>query len=157
MLGARWDEIDLATGTWTVPATRMKAAKEHRVPLSAPVMALLQNLHREVGNPHVFIGTQSGAGLGRRALLRLMEQWRRGTTVHGFRSTFRDWAGERTGTAVHIIEMALAHAVGSSVERAYARSDLLDQRRQLMAVWASYCASPAADGDVVPMRAAKAF
>ena len=86
-----------------------------------------------------------------------MEQWRRGTTVHGFRSTFRDWAGERTGTAVHIIEMALAHAVGSSVERAYARSDLLDQRRQLMAVWASYCASPAADGDVVPMRAAKAF
>ena len=154
VLGARWDEIDLATGTWTVPATRMKAGKAHRVPLSAPVMALLRDLHREVGNPHVFIGTQSGAGLGNRALLRLLEQCGQQCTVHGFRSTFRVWAGERTGTAVHIIEMALAHAVGSGVERAYARSDLLDQRRQLMAAWASYCASPAADGEVVPLRKA---
>jgi integrase len=152
VIGARWDEINLKDAVWIVPAERMKANKEHRVPLSARAMAILQDLPREQNNPHVFIGTKSGAGLNNRTLLWLLERTKQECTVHGFRSTFRDWAGERTATAVHVIEMALAHAVGSGVERAYARSDLLEQRRKLMDSWAKYCSSPPAAGEVVPMR-----
>ena len=152
VIGARWSEIDLATRTWIIPAGRMKAGKEHRVPLSPRAVAILQDLPREQNNAHVFLGAQPGAALNPRTLLRLMEQCGLDTTVHGFRSTFRDWAGERTAIAVHVIEISLAHAVGSGVERAYARSDLLAQRRKLMDAWSKYCSSPAVGGDVVPLR-----
>jgi integrase len=126
VIGARWSEIDLKAGVWTVPAGRMKAGREHRVPLSAQALEILRELPLEAGNDHVFIGNKSGAGLNNSTLRWLLPRCgQQGITVHGFRSTFRDWAAERTGTAVHIIELSLAHAVGSGVERAYARSAVL--------------------------------
>jgi integrase len=150
--GARWAEIDWDTATWTVPASRMKAGREHRVPLTSAAVSLLQALSTEASNPYVFIGGRPGAGLSTTALYLLLKRMGIRVSVHGFRSTFRDWAGERTAAANHIIELCLAHAVGSSVERAYARSDLLDARRRLMEAWAAFCSAPAPTAAVVPLR-----
>src|ERR1700674_277316 len=126
----------------------MKSKKEHRVPLPGAAVALLQGLPREDGNPRVFIGSRRGAGLGPAAMSSVLARLGRGdVTVHGFRSAFRDWAAERTNFANHIVEAALAHSIGSAVERAYQRSDLFDLRRKLLEAWARYCASsPAAAG-----------
>jgi integrase len=148
-IGARWGEIENAT--WTVPADRMKAGKEHRVPLSAPALALLNALPRE--SDFIFPGPHKGTALGDRAMGRLLKRMG-GTaiTIHGFRSTFRDWAAERTSYPNHVIEQALAHAIGNAVEAAYRRGDLFDKRRQLMEAWARYCASPAHAPAVVPIR-----
>ncbi len=142
--GAEWDEIDLAQGVWTVPAERMKAKREHRVPLSAAAVKVLAGLLREKGNAHVFIGPRT-AGLSNMsmdAVLRRMS-FKDSATTHGFRSTFRDWAAELTTFPTEIAEAALAHTVGSKVERAYRRGDVLDKRRELMEVWAAYCAGSA--------------
>jgi integrase len=132
----------------------MKAGKEHRVPLSHAAVELLRGLYREADNPHVFIGSQAGAGLSNMAMTAALRRMGCGdVTVHGFRSTFRDWAAERTNFPNHVVEMALAHVVGDKVEAAYRRGELLAKRRQLADAWSKYCGTPAPIGDkVVPMR-----
>lgn len=139
VLGATWDEVDMEAGQWTVPAERMKAAKTHRVPLSQRVIEILETV-RTLGGEYLFPGAQGGklSGMAMSMLLRRMNV---DATVHGFRSSFRDWAAERTSYAHEVAEMALAHTVGSAVERAYRRGDLFEKRRQLMDDWATYCAS----------------
>jgi integrase len=152
VIGARWSEIDFDAATWTIPASRMKADKEHRVPLAEAALELLRNLYTETGNDSVFIGRQRGLGLGDRALAEVLARMgRTDVTVHGFRSTFRDWAAEVSHFPNHVIEQALAHAIGNAVERAYRRGDLFEKRRALMEEWAQFCSRPATD-IVVPMR-----
>ena len=155
VFGARWGEIDLDGGTWTIPAGRMKAKREHRVPLAPAALDLVRSLPREDGNPFVFIGPSSGRGLGHMALIRVLERMGRdGVTVHGFRSAFSDWAHESTAHANHTIELSLAHNVGTEVERAYRRGPMLAKRVRLMADWAKYCASSPAErtaAEVVPI------
>jgi integrase len=131
VLGATWEEIDLKKATWTVPAPRMKSGREHRVPLSDRSVAILDGLsHR---SRRVF-------PLSNMALLQLLRRMGRADiTAHGFRSSFRDWAAERTHYPNFVVEMALAHTVGNKVEAAYRRGDLFDKRRALMAEWAAFC------------------
>jgi integrase len=150
-LGARWDEINLAKKTWTIPANRMKANAEHVVPLSGLVLDLLAGLPREAGNDFVFVGRQVGRGLGRDALMDVLAgMGRSDLTVHGFRSSFRDWAAEQTAFSHDVCEAALAHTVGDASERAYNRTTQLARRRQLMDAWATYCmTAPVAAGDNV--------
>jgi integrase len=153
VIGATWGEVDLDSATWTIPAPRTKARREHRVPLSPAVLELLRSLPREEGNPFVFIGGKVNGGLSHLPMLGVLNTMgRTDITVHGFRSTFRDWAAEQTAYPREIAELALAHAVGSAVERAYRRADLFEKRRRLMDDWARYCTSPAPAGAVVPIR-----
>jgi integrase len=145
--GMAWTEIDLAAGVWTVPAGRMKAGKEHRVPLCPRAVAILSGLPKGSDMPF--------EGLYINAMRLLLQRLRPGATVHGFRSTFMDWAHERTAFPKVVIDMALAHAVGDKVEAAYRRGELLEKRRRLMKDWEKYCASPpAAQGSstVVALR-----
>ena len=138
-IGARWDEIDLDRATWVIPAQRMQAQAEHRVPLSDRAVALLNSLYRERDNPFVFIGTQPGSGLSNMAMAAVLHRMGRDyITVHGFRSTFRDWAAETTAFPNHVVEMALAHKIGDKVEAAYRRGDLFDKRRKLMGRLVAY-------------------
>ena len=140
-LGARWTEIDFDEKMWKVPADRMKASREHRVPLSDRAIEILQAMPRETKNPFVFIGSRRG-GLSNMAMAAVLKRMNRDDiTVHGFRSTFRDWAAERTNYQNQIVEMALAHVVGNKVEAAYRRGDLFNKRRRLMAEWARYSGS----------------
>jgi integrase len=151
--GATWGEIDLEQRVWIVPASRMKAKKEHRVPLSAAAVELLQALPSEQGNPHLFVGAQRGSGLSAAAMGKLLVRMKRADiSVHGFRSTFRDWAGETTNFPNHVVEMALAHTIPSAVEKAYRRGDLFVKRVKLMEAWAQFCSKPAPAGVVLPMR-----
>jgi integrase len=147
VLGARWGELDLAAKLWTVPAARMKAAREHRVPLSDRAVAILAGLPRN--GEYIFEGHRAHM-----AMLKVLQRMGRGDlTVHGFRATFKTWASEQTAFPSDVVEAALAHVVGDKVERAYTRGDLFDKRRRLMAEWSSYCGSmPAASADVVPLR-----
>jgi integrase len=133
VLGATWDETDTGAKTWTVPAKRMKAHKEHRVPLSERALALLASLPRT--NKRIF-------PIGESAMAWHLKRLRPGVTVHGFRSAFRDWASERTSFPEVVAEQCLAHAVGSKVERAYHRSDLFEKRRRLMEMWSDFCNRP---------------
>ena len=155
VLGARWSEIDLDNEIWTVPAARMKADKEHRVPLTPAVIAFVRALPREPGNERVFIGPAAGGRFSDMAMARVLERMGRdNATVHGFRSTFSDWAHERTAHSSHAIELSLAHSIGTAVEKAYRRGDLFEKRRRLMTDWAAYCSSPPARAaaEVVPIR-----
>jgi integrase len=144
--GATWDEIDLANRIWTVPASRMKAGKEHRVPLSDAAVKLLKSLPRNDERLFPFPGQRHRAACWE--LVNRLE----GGSVHGLRATFKTWAGERTSFPREIAELSLAHAVGNAVERAYSRTDLFDKRRKLMDAWADYCAKPHGGGAVVPIR-----
>jgi integrase len=151
-IGARWDEIDLEAKTWIIPPERMKGGREHRVPLSAAAIALLKQLHQSRIGDFVFAGKKPGRPLSDKAMAMLLRRMGRGDiTTHGMRSAFRDWAAERTAFPNHVVEMALAHAVPSSVEAAYRRGDMLAKRQQLMEAWGAYCSSPG-KGDVVPMQ-----
>ena len=151
VLGATWAEIDLEAAQWTIPAARMKAGREHRVPLSGAALALLRRLATVREGEHVFAGMKPGKPLSNMAMLAALRRMGRGDlTAHGFRSTFRDWAAESTGFPSEAVEMALAHAVGDKVEAAYRRGDLLEKRRKLMATWGSYCTAPPAGA--VPLR-----
>ena len=141
VLGARWGEIDLPEKVWTVPATRMKAGKEHRVPLSDRAMAILGELHRARVSDFVFPGFKRGCPLSNMALEAVLRRAEVDVTTHGFRSSFRDWAGDRTAFARDVVEAALAHAIENKTEAAYRRSDALEKRRKLMAAWATYCNS----------------
>jgi integrase len=153
-IGARWDEINLAEQLWTVPGERMKAGKEHRVPLSDRAMALVAEMAAIRSGPYVFPGAKLSRALSNMALLMLLRRMGRGDlTAHGFRSTFRDWAAEATAFPAEVAEMALAHVVGDKVEAAYRRGDLFQKRRQLAEAWAAYCDSPAPSVEVVPIRA----
>lgn len=152
-IGAKWHEIDQEHRTWVVPAERMKAGKEHRVPLSDRAIAILKNLPREDDSEYVFIGDKKGKPLSNMALLMVLRRMERGDlTTHGFRSTFRDWAAETTAYANEMVEMALAHTVGDKVEAAYRRGDMMEKRRRLMKDWSDYCAQPAPTGEVVSIR-----
>ena len=152
VIGARWDEIDLEAGVWTVPAGRMKAGKEHKTPLSPRAVELLKDLYREDGNDFVFIGSQAGSGLSNMAMTTVLRRMGRGDlTAHGFRSTFRDWAGEATAHPREVIEAALAHKLKDKAEAAYARGDLFAKRRALMTDWAAYLAKPAVEVVALPV------
>jgi integrase len=155
VIGAPWTEIDLVARVWTIPPERMKGGKQHRVPLSDRAVALLKALPREQGNPYVFIGSRAKAPLPIQAMSKLLDKMGRSDiTVHGFRSTFMDWAHETTGYPKVVIDMALAHVVGDKVEAAYRRGELLDKRRRLMADWARYCSAAPASSKVLPLRSA---
>jgi integrase len=141
VLQAKWDELDLSARLWTVPAERTKNGREHRVPLSAAAMAIVTAMTKIRFNDHVFPGSRGP--LSRTALFDHLRRMGRGDlTAHGFRSTFRDWAAERTNFPREVAEMALAHTVGDAVERAYRRGDLFEKRRQLADAWARFCAVP---------------
>jgi integrase len=133
VLKARWSEVDLDAGVWSVPPERMKMRREHRVPLSPPAIELLRGLYQEgdANDGYLFIGTQPGRPLGHTTLQQLLKRMNQPTTVHGFRSSFRDWAGEQTAFPHDVCEAALAHAKGKT-ERAYQRGDLFSKRRALM-------------------------
>ncbi len=139
-IGALWPEIKLDEGIWIVPAARMKAVREHRVPLSAQAVQLLRDLPRMEGSEVVFWGTRK-PHLSNMAMLELVRGMRPGLTVHGFRSTFRDWAAEATSFPPDVVEMALAHTIQNQVEAAYRRGDLLAKRAELMQEWAVYLGS----------------
>lgn len=154
VIGASWGEVDLDKALWTVPASRMKAGKEHRVPLSTRAVEILKSL-KPLGRKWLFPGMKGGK-LSGMAMTMLMRRMKVEATVHGFRSAFRDWAAECTGYAHEVAEMALAHTIENKVERAYRRGDLFDKRRRLMDDWATYCARGEAAGDnVTPIRAAE--
>jgi integrase len=147
--GARWSEIDLATAIWTVPAARMKGRREHRVPLSPQAVAVLSVMPRT--GDRVFPSDRVRANLG---MLELVKRIRPDITTHGFRSSFRDWAAERTNFPREVVEAALAHALADKVEAAYRRSDLFEKRRRLMNEWARYCEKLPAVGIVTALRGA---
>jgi integrase len=155
VIGATWDEIDLKAGVWTIPKDRMKAEREHRVPLTAAAVELLKSLPRDRKGKFVFIGiTNGGEPLSNMAMTVLLKRMGRkeGVTVHGFRSTFRTWSAEQNlDIPREIAEAALAHAVGG-VEGAYQRGDYFHTRRKLMDRWTAYCAGGAGD-NVVPIKA----
>jgi integrase len=154
--GATWDEIDLADKVWTIPAARMKGHREHRVPLSSAAIKILRQMPREDGNPFVFISPRPGAGLSKMAMTCVMERMNQtDVTIHGFRSSFRDWAGETTAFAHDVCEAALAHVRGDQTVRAYARGDLFTKRGQLMEAWAKFITSPPKAAEVIPMGAAR--
>jgi integrase len=140
VLGAQWPEIDLRAKVWTVPAARMKGGKEHRVPLADGAVAILESVAR--GNGFVFHAPGRDKRLEDRAMREVLNRMRPGATVHGFRSTFRDWAAERTAFPNHVLEMALAHSIGSAVEKSYRRGDLFEKRRLLMAAWDGFLSKP---------------
>ncbi|SDA25082.1 Integrase [Methylobacterium sp. UNC378MF] len=145
-LGARWHEIDSEAAVWVIPAERMKAGAEHRVPLSAAATTLLAEM-RGLDDTFVFPGGRRGKPLSNMAMLVLLRRMERtDITTHGFRSSFRDWASEITDFPSEVVEMALAHTVESKVERAYRRGDLFEKRRELMKAWATHCLAQLTSG-----------
>jgi integrase len=144
VLGARWDELELEDGTWTIPKERMKRDREHRVPLSDVAMATLERM-AEIRHAEKIFPVHN------KALRLVLRRLRLGVTVHGFRSAFRDWASENSNVPDRVVEAALAHVVGDRTEAAYRRGDLFERRRELMQAWANYLAAPV--NNVVPLRA----
>lgn len=142
VLGMTWAEVDWDAALWTVPEQRMKGGVKHRVPLTDEMLRILEGL-KLLGGVYVFPGQKRGSPLSNMSMLMLLRRMGQGQfTVHGFRSTFRDWASEAAGAPREVAEAALAHQVGSEVERAYARSDLLERRRELMTAWAEFLVKP---------------
>ena len=156
--GACWSEFDLDAGIWTIPASRMKANVEHRVPLSDPALRLLRALPSIDGTDLVFPGSTGRTDnkpkpLSDMTLLAIMRRMNAQAVPHGFRSTFRDWASERTNYPRDVAEMALAHAIENKVEAAYRRGDMFDKRAKMMAAWATFCAKrPAALASVTAIH-----
>jgi integrase len=143
VIGAEWSEIDWEAKTWTAPASRMKAGKEHRVPLSERALTILREVPRQ--GARIF-------PLSNMAMLELIKGMRPGLTVHGFRSSFMDWCHECTNHPKVVIDMALAHAIGDKVEASYRRGDLFTRRAKLMNSWTQYCGKPFTDSAVIPLR-----
>jgi integrase len=161
-LGATWGEIDTEAKVWTVPAARMKAGREHRVPLSGAALDVLDQVRPLAlmtdGKPDpaapVFPGPRRALPMSNMTMLMLLRRMGRDDlTAHGFRSSFSDWCAERTAYSREVVEMALAHAIDNKVEAAYRRGDLFEKRRQLMEAWGRFCTASAASGGVAPMRA----
>ncbi|MEY8688753.1 MAG: tyrosine-type recombinase/integrase [Leptothrix sp. (in: b-proteobacteria)] len=153
--GATWAEVDTDAKVWTIPAARMKAGKEHRVPLSDVALALLKALPRIAGTDVVFPGTK-GQPLSDMTLAAVMRRMEVDAVPHGFRSTFRDWAGERTSHAREVIEHAMAHQLKDKAEAAYQHGDLFEKRRRLMDDWAAFLARPALPAQVIELTAKRA-
>src|SRR3984893_7810808 len=157
ILGMRWSEIDLDKKIWTVPADRMKAGREHRVPLSARAVAILRQLEKLTSGEFVFPGQARHKPLSNMAMEMVLRRMKiEEATVHGFRSSFRDWAGNVSSFPREIVETALAHVIGDKAEQAYRRSDALEKRRKLMEAWAAYC-EPKGSGNVVQMHKREAL
>jgi len=160
VIRATWSEVDLDKSVWTIPAQRMKAGKEHRIPLSPRAAAILnevQPLNTTGSDGCPLFPTTEGGELSSMAMTMLLRRMKIDATVHGFRSGFRDWAAECTGYAHEVCEMALAHVIGNKAEAAYRRGDMFEKRRRLLADWATYCASDGAAGTkVTPIRGAAA-
>jgi integrase len=151
VIEAKWSEVDLEQAAWTIPASRMKAGREHRVPLAPRCLELLE--HAKIlaaSSEFLFPGRSGKKPMSNMALLMTMRRLESGATVHGFRSAFRDWASERTNFAREICEAALAHIVKDKTEAAYRRGDLFEKRRELMATWATFAA--ATEADIIPLR-----
>jgi integrase len=151
VLGARWGEIDLPNKLWTVPAVRMKAGREHRVPLSARAIEIVEAMAVLGAEGFVFSGPKPGMPLSSMAMAMLLRRMKVEITVHGFRSTFRDWASEVTSFPHEVCEIALAHTIANKAEAAYRRGDLFEKRRKLMDAWSSFCGT-ARTSKVVPIR-----
>jgi integrase len=152
ILGMRWPEIDLDKKIWTVPANRMKAGREHRVPLSPRTVAILRQLEKVKACDFVFPGQARSKPLSNMAMEMVLRRMNvQDATVHGFRSSFRDWAGNVSNFPREVTETALAHVIGDKAEQAYRRSDALDKRRKLMEAWAAYC-EPKGHGNVLQIR-----
>jgi integrase len=157
VLGCRWSEIDLDKKVWTVPAHRMKAGREHRVPLSGRVVAVLRELAAADAGPFVFPGQARNKPLSNMAMDMMLRRMKHdAVTVHGFRSSFRDWAGNVSNFPREITETALAHVIGDKAEQAYRRSDALEKRRKLMEAWAAFCEPREHRAVVVNLRSAQA-
>jgi integrase len=151
VLGATWAEVDLDAALWTVPAARMKAGKEHRVPLSDRAVAILREV-KQLGSNWLFPG-QRGGRLSGMSMAMLLRRMKADVTVHGFRSAFRDWAAESTAYPHEVCEMALAHTIANKSEAAYRRGDLFDKRCRLMQDWGSFCeGGQTLPSVIVPMR-----
>jgi integrase len=151
VLGSTWQEIDLDKRIWTVPAHRMKAGVEHKVPLTQPAIDLLDALPRD-DHDLVFLSSQPGRPLSPEAMLRVLRRMDRSETAHGMRSAFSDWAAEKKGVDIaplHVIEACLAHKIGTAISREYRHTDLLAKRQVLLDAWAEFLTSPAAAGEVV--------
>jgi integrase len=153
--GATWSEIDLNAAIWTVPKNRMKMGREHRVPLSPAAVALLNALPR-MAETNLLFPAPRGGSLSDMTLSAVVRRMRVAAVPHGFRSTFRDWASERTNYPRDVAEMALAHSIGDKVEAAYRRGDLFEKRRRLMADWAIFCGRTQSRGGLVSIRLANA-
>jgi integrase len=152
ILGMQWSEIDLDKKIWTVAAERMKAGREHRVPLSPRAVAILRQLEKLKVGDFVFAGQARNKPLSNMAMEMVLRRMKADdATVHGFRSSFRDWAGNMSNFPREVVETALAHVIGDKAEQAYRRSDALEKRRKLMDAWAVYC-QPKVPGNVVPIR-----
>ena len=148
VLAAEHNEFDLNSALWSVPADRMKARREHRVPLSARALTIVSEMQQVRQNDYVFFGARVGRPLSNMALLMLLRQHHPGFTVHGFRSSFKDWTAERTEFPNYLSEAALAHVVADRVEAAYRRSDLLKRRLKLMQEWEAFCLSNCSTGRI---------
>ena len=148
--GAVWSEVDLDKALWTIPANRMKAGREHRVPLPGQAVALLRELHELRTGDLVFPGQKRGKPLSVMAMDMLLRRMKVDVTVHGFRSSFRDWCAEETSFPREVAEQALAHVVGDATERAYRRGDALEKRRELMEAWEAYLA-PKEAARIIPI------
>jgi integrase len=147
VIGARWGEIDMKAKLWTIPPEQMKAGREHRISLSPRAMTILRQAQRDAEADFVFPGGKANRPLSSMALLMLLRRMKRDDlTVHGFRSTFRDWVAEQTKFPAEVAEMALAHIVADKVEAAYRRGDLLEKRKLLAAAWATFCESKPVKG-----------
>jgi len=153
-LGATWAEVDLDAATWTIPGKRMKAGREHRVPLSPRAVVILKEMQPlSKGKESPLYPAPHGGALSSMAMSMLLRRMKIDVTVHGFRSGFRDWCAECTGYAHEVCEMALAHMIGNKAEAAYRRGDLFEKRRRLMSDWATYCGVPPATAkNVTPIR-----
>src|SRR5712691_3522391 len=150
VISAPWDEVDLDGKLWVVAAARMKAGREHRVPLAAAAMAVLEQMKEIRESEFVFAGGKQGKPLSNMAMLAVLKRMGRGElTAHGFRSTFRDWAAECTNFPREVVEIALAHTIENKVEAAYRRGDLFQKRRQLMEAWARFCVTRRSQAEVV--------
>jgi integrase len=159
LVGVTWGEINWTDKLWTIPRARMKGGKEHRVPLSDRALGILREMKPSDNIPNaaaqfIFSGAKPGRPLSNMAFLMLLRRMGRADlTAHGFRSSFRDWAAERTSFPSEVVEMALAHVVGNKVEAAYRRGDLFDKRRRLMGAWADFLfKAPADTTKVVSLR-----
>jgi integrase len=151
VLKAKWSEIDLENGVWTVPATRMKAGREHRIPLSPRCFEIfIRAQELAAGSDYVFPGRSGRAPMSNMVFLMVLRRMNLQVTAHGFRSAFRDWAAERTSFPREVCEMALAHTIKDKAEAAYRRGDMLERRRDLMCAWADYATSQPAQ--VITLR-----
>ena len=153
---ARWDEIDFQAKAWVIPGLRMKTGLKHRIPLSSPALKILRTLLKQETGEYIFPGKRVGRPLSASTLLVFLKRMGQSDlTVHGFRTTFRDWTAEQTNYPREVAEMALTHTVSDNVEAAYRRGDLFDKRKRLMTDWGKYCGIPSTPEEVVPIRGAK--